>query len=417
MSDLNALPLILLLLSVFNFVALPVSNAVSRHAEAAADRYALEMLGTADGAVTMHQKLAVAALSDVNPPLLVQWLRSTHPSDMARIVQAERYAAAHGGECAVTGAKETHGFPISGDAGAGPVLRLYLLNGVRSAPHFLDRLKETLCERLTALGCEVQGRVLFPYDDWHRRLLPQIREARHDIMLPYRRYERSVGGRRVLAELESDCAENAFPRAQRNAVEDRIGRAKVMESKEAIVAMESKPLVRRKGLALFIGHSAGGVAAVHAAGLLLAREGGMPCPVVMIGSPKCRIPGPLRDAVLYVQAERKREARGAARDAERRLKTAAWEQPSALAAGKAADLICRIGSFGGWGKDAGRLLPGWQDDRHAPGARAAVQIAGGHADYFRDRPPYIADDGRTNMDETLAAVWPWLTARLAERLR
>lgn len=95
-SDLNALPLILLLLSVFNFVALPVSNAVSRHAEAAADRYALEMLGTADGAVTMHQKLAVAALSDVNPPLLVQWLRSTHPSDMARIVQAERYAAAHG---------------------------------------------------------------------------------------------------------------------------------------------------------------------------------------------------------------------------------------------------------------------------------------------------------------------------------
>lgn len=95
-SDLNALPLVLLLLSALNFAALPVSNAVSRQAEAAADRYALEMLGTADGAVTMHQKLAVAALSDVNPPLLVKWLRSTHPSDMARIVQAERYAAAQG---------------------------------------------------------------------------------------------------------------------------------------------------------------------------------------------------------------------------------------------------------------------------------------------------------------------------------
>ncbi|WP_217596082.1 M48 family metallopeptidase [Cohnella sp. GbtcB17] len=95
-SDMNALPLILLLLSALNFAALPVSNAVSRHAEAAADRYALELLGTADGAVTMHQKLAVAALSDVNPPLLVKWLRSTHPSDMARIVQAERYASEHG---------------------------------------------------------------------------------------------------------------------------------------------------------------------------------------------------------------------------------------------------------------------------------------------------------------------------------
>lgn len=95
-SDMNALPLILLLLSALNFAALPVSNAVSRQAEAAADRYALKLLRTADGAVTMHQKLAIAALSDVNPPLLVKWLRSTHPSDMARIVQAERYAAAHG---------------------------------------------------------------------------------------------------------------------------------------------------------------------------------------------------------------------------------------------------------------------------------------------------------------------------------
>lgn len=95
-SDLSALPLILLLLSVLNFVSLPVSNAVSRQAEAAADRYALELLGTADGAVSMHQKLAVAALSDVNPPLLVKWLRSTHPSDMERIVQAERYAKSQG---------------------------------------------------------------------------------------------------------------------------------------------------------------------------------------------------------------------------------------------------------------------------------------------------------------------------------
>ncbi|MFC3802173.1 M48 family metallopeptidase [Cohnella sp. GCM10012308] len=95
-SDMNALPLILLLLSVLSFGSLPVSNAVSRQAEAAADRYALELLGTADGAVTMHQKLAVAALSDVNPPLLVKWLRSTHPSDMARIAQAERYAEAQG---------------------------------------------------------------------------------------------------------------------------------------------------------------------------------------------------------------------------------------------------------------------------------------------------------------------------------
>ncbi|CAI6014557.1 M48 family metallopeptidase [Cohnella sp. JJ-181] len=95
LSDLSALPLLLLLLSVLNFAALPISNAVSRQAEGAADRYALAVLGTADGAVSMHQQLSVATLSDVNPPLLVKWLRSTHPSDMARIAEAERYARAH----------------------------------------------------------------------------------------------------------------------------------------------------------------------------------------------------------------------------------------------------------------------------------------------------------------------------------
>lgn len=308
----------------------------------------------------------------------------------------------------MTGARETQAFPMSSAADEIPLLRLYLLNGVRSAPHFLDRLKDTLAERLAALGFEVRGRVLFPYDDWHRRLLPQIREARFDIMLPYRRYERSVGGRRVLALLERDRAEEAAQPARQ---EEGLGRTDIAP------ANETKTSVRRKELALFVGHSAGGVAAVHAAGLLHAREGGMPCPVVMIGSPKCRIPGPLQNAVLYVQAERAREARGAARAAERGSETAASGQPGALVIGKAADPICRIGSFGGWGKDAGRLLPGWRGDLHAPGVRAAVRIAGGHADYFRDRPPYIAADGRTNMEETLAAVWPWLTARLAERMR
>lgn len=132
----------------------------------------------------------------------------------------------------------------------------------------------------------------------------------------------------------------------------------------------------------------------------------------MIGSPKCRIPGPLRDAVLYVQAERERKTRGEARGSK-----AATSRSGAGLASRTADPICRIGSFGGWGKNADRLLPGWQGDRHAPGARAAVRIAGGHADYFRDRAPYIAGDGRTNMDKTLAAVWPWLTDRLDERLR
>src|SRR5690606_35055063 len=65
-----ALPLLLLLISLLGFAATPVTNAVSRQAEHAADRYALELRKeNADAAVQMYQQLARASLSDVNPPL------------------------------------------------------------------------------------------------------------------------------------------------------------------------------------------------------------------------------------------------------------------------------------------------------------------------------------------------------------
>lgn len=261
--------------------------------------------------------------------------------------------------------------------GVDPVcLRLYLLNGVRSAPLFMERLMETLAGNLGAQGFDVSARILFPYDDWSRRLLPQVREARFDIMLPYRRYDRSIGGRRALAELDAD-------RSKRIAARERPERE----------------------LTVLVGHSAGGVAAVHASGLLLARDGGLPTSVVMIGSPKCRIPVSLRNAVLYVQAERARGGR------ERRGGL------GQLGSGRVSDPICRIGTFGGWARGTGRLLPGWRSDRHAPAERASVRIVGGHADYFRDHAPFSTPEGRTNMDETLSAVSPWLGDRLAERLR
>ncbi|WP_271749065.1 hypothetical protein [Cohnella sp. JJ-181] len=255
------------------------------------------------------------------------------------------------------------------------LVRLCVLNGVRSAPRFMERLKDTLSGILEAQGLNVRARVLFPYDDWHRRLLPQLREARYDIMLPYRKYGRSIGGMKTIAALEADRAEGT----------------------------------RGREIAVFVGHSAGGVAAVHAAGLLLAREGGPPSPVVMIGSPKCRIPQALRDSVLYVQAERMKPP-SIEREPDRPER--AYDAPG----GRTSDPVCRIGSFGGWSRDAGRLLPGWRADRHAPGARAAVRIVGGHADYFREGAIHAKPDGRTNMEETIATILPWLNEQLAERL-
>lgn len=95
LSDMMALPLLLLILAVFSFVSLPVSNLVSRQAESAADAYGMKLIGSAGGAVSMHQKMAVASLSDVNPPLLVSWFRSSHPSDMERILAALAFDKQH----------------------------------------------------------------------------------------------------------------------------------------------------------------------------------------------------------------------------------------------------------------------------------------------------------------------------------
>lgn len=86
-----ALPLMLLLLSMLSFVSLPFSNAVSRGAERAADRYAEQLIGSSVSAVSMHQKLAKATLDEVNPPWIVTIFRSTHPSAMERIVDAQAF--------------------------------------------------------------------------------------------------------------------------------------------------------------------------------------------------------------------------------------------------------------------------------------------------------------------------------------
>lgn len=88
-SQMAAVPVILLLLSIFSFLSLPVANAVSRQAERAADRYAMELIGSSEGGVTMNQKLAKTTYDVVYPPLLIRLLRDTHPSDMERIHAAE----------------------------------------------------------------------------------------------------------------------------------------------------------------------------------------------------------------------------------------------------------------------------------------------------------------------------------------
>jgi pimeloyl-ACP methyl ester carboxylesterase len=233
-----------------------------------------------------------------------------------------------------------------------PDVSLYLIAGVKTAPHFMEEFRQELHGKLESAGAAVRSRLLFPYGDWTRKAVPQLWEIRRDIGLAPRNAAKSIGGNRVLEAIRSDEEETGSRR---------------------------RPIL--------VGHSGGGVAAVHAAQLLLEREGGRPSPVVMVGAPRCRIAPELRSSVLYVFAEGKSSGAGRPR-------------PS--------DPVVRLGTFGGWEASRRFRLPVWNAGKHAPAERRPVPILGGHADYFRSRPPFVSPEGRTNLELIVEEAWRWL---------
>lgn len=230
---------------------------------------------------------------------------------------------------------------------------LYLIAGFHTSENFMEEFRLTLHGRLERAGVSVLSKLLFPYGDWSRRAVSQLLEIQRDMRLGPGDLERSIGGRKVLEEMERDRDGADGPR-----------------------------------LPILIGHSGGGVAALHASGLLLKRRGGKPCPVVMIGSPKCRIPEALLGSVLYIHAAGRR-----AREGRRPI---------------SADPVTRLGSFGGWHPPGKRGWRVWQRDKHAPERIVSVPILGGHADYFRSHAPFTDEEGRSNLDRINEAVWAWL---------
>jgi hypothetical protein len=239
-------------------------------------------------------------------------------------------------------------------------ITLYLLSGLATAPNFMDHFRLALHRMLEEKVANVHSELLFPYGDWSRRTIPQLREISHDMRLGVSRYERSIGGKRAIEAMESKRTLNA-------------GRRQT----------------------IWIGHSGGGIAAVHAAGMLAEREGEAQCPVVLIGSPKCRIQQELRSSVLYVYA----------------VGDSLPSKRSSGASGKIADRISRLGTFGGWVANE-RGLPSWRMDKYAPLSTCGVPIIGGHPDYFREHPPFINSHGISNHWLTLHAVWSWLEERI-----
>ncbi|MGW4894992.1 M48 family metallopeptidase [Kitasatospora sp. NPDC004240] len=90
-ADPRALPLMAACAAVLGALSGPVQCAVSRRIEARADTHALELTSDADQFIAMQRRLAVANVSDVDPPRVLELLFATHPSAVRRIAAARAW--------------------------------------------------------------------------------------------------------------------------------------------------------------------------------------------------------------------------------------------------------------------------------------------------------------------------------------
>ncbi|HLJ97499.1 MAG TPA: M48 family metalloprotease [Gemmataceae bacterium] len=88
-QDPSALPLLLVVLSLFGLVLAPLQNAVSRFFERQCDRYALERTGLAQAYRSAFTKLARINKSDPDPHPIVVWLFEDHPPIRRRMAMAD----------------------------------------------------------------------------------------------------------------------------------------------------------------------------------------------------------------------------------------------------------------------------------------------------------------------------------------
>jgi STE24 endopeptidase len=94
--DPAALPLVLLVLTVFGLALTPLQNAVSRFFERQCDRYALERTRLRDAYRSAFVKLARLNKADPDPHPLVVWLFEDHPPIRQRLALADAVPAPPG---------------------------------------------------------------------------------------------------------------------------------------------------------------------------------------------------------------------------------------------------------------------------------------------------------------------------------
>ncbi len=88
--DIAAFPLLILVLSAFGFILLPLQNAYSRRLEKTCDIYSIEKTGNKAAFISMMNKLAEQNLADREPNRIIEILFYDHPPISKRIALAER---------------------------------------------------------------------------------------------------------------------------------------------------------------------------------------------------------------------------------------------------------------------------------------------------------------------------------------
>jgi len=92
-SDIAALPLLMLIFSIISLLIVPLTNTYSRHLEAAADDYALRLTNHPKSFINTMTKLADQNLSEAQPSRWVELLLYDHPSYTKRVEHARYYLA------------------------------------------------------------------------------------------------------------------------------------------------------------------------------------------------------------------------------------------------------------------------------------------------------------------------------------
>lgn len=90
-SEIAAIPLLFLFLSLYGLITSPLSNLLSRKYENEADTYALKTTGNKDAFTSAMEKIAEQNLADKSPNKIIEFLFHSHPSIEKRIEFARNF--------------------------------------------------------------------------------------------------------------------------------------------------------------------------------------------------------------------------------------------------------------------------------------------------------------------------------------